>query len=255
MTENAEAFWALAAPLIEHAGVDRSTMMGLPCLRINGAFFASYDAKTESLILKLPAATVEMLIDRGEAQPFAPAGRRFKEWAGVPATHRAKWAARLDEALAHVASLPTTPSKKRSWPGRADAGFDGSAFAFVDHHRDDRARLGRLPRFVRGASILRPFEVDVDAGAAHRGASENTHCGVEHDALRRRIAGRTERMPERELDPDYAGRAQRRRYRGHHGHDHRRDAGCFDESCQDRHVATTIRSNRSEHHTIGTLRA
>lgn len=33
-------FWHLAEPLLGQPGVTRSTTMGLPCLRWNGAFFA-----------------------------------------------------------------------------------------------------------------------------------------------------------------------------------------------------------------------
>ena len=112
--ENEQRFWALAAPLLEQPGVTRSTMMGFPCLRIDGAFFASWDRNTGSLVVKLPEATVEDLIDAGRADPFAPAGRRFREWASIPSTRTRAWRALLDQALAHVSSLPPTkPRRKR----------------------------------------------------------------------------------------------------------------------------------------------
>ena len=48
-------------------------MMGLPCLRVNGQFFASFDRRTGDLVVKLSEQRVNELIERGEAHPFAPA--------------------------------------------------------------------------------------------------------------------------------------------------------------------------------------
>jgi len=76
--------WDLAGPLLARPGVERSTMMGLPCLRIHGAFFACCDRRTGDLLVKLPEARVDELIAAGRGHAFAPAGRRFREWAAVP---------------------------------------------------------------------------------------------------------------------------------------------------------------------------
>lgn len=47
MTTSAEdRFWELAAPLMGDGAVTRSTMMGYPCLRYRGRFFASIDRTT-----------------------------------------------------------------------------------------------------------------------------------------------------------------------------------------------------------------
>jgi hypothetical protein len=54
--------------------------------------------------VKLPAARVDELISSGQAEPFAPAGRRFREWASVKPATRARWSELLDEALAFVAA-------------------------------------------------------------------------------------------------------------------------------------------------------
>ena len=107
-------FWALAEPMLAHAGVTRSTMMGLPCLRIDGQFFGSFDRRTGDLLAKLPAARVDELVDAGRAHPFAPAGRRFREWAAISPTRQRSWPALLEEALTFVASQPPPP-KKRKW--------------------------------------------------------------------------------------------------------------------------------------------
>ena len=40
MTSGEAKFWTLAEPMLTQAGVSRSTMMGLPCLRVDGVFIA-----------------------------------------------------------------------------------------------------------------------------------------------------------------------------------------------------------------------
>jgi hypothetical protein len=103
--DHERAFWALAEPFMdEHPGVTRSTMMGLPCLRVGGAFFASWDRRTGALVLKLSEARVDDLLETGRGEPFAPAGRRFREWAAVPVSRRTDWAALLEEAHEHVST-------------------------------------------------------------------------------------------------------------------------------------------------------
>ncbi|KAA1249463.1 hypothetical protein F0Q45_14935 [Mycobacterium simiae] len=95
-------FWTLAQHLLARQEVTRSTMMGLPCLRVGGAFFASCDRKTDDLLVKLSAARVAELISTGQAEPFAPAGRQFREWAAVPFAKRRAWKPLLQESLAFV---------------------------------------------------------------------------------------------------------------------------------------------------------
>ena len=46
-------FWELAQPLLDQAGVTRSTMMGFPCLRLHGDFFATCDRRNGDLVVKL----------------------------------------------------------------------------------------------------------------------------------------------------------------------------------------------------------
>jgi hypothetical protein len=95
-------FWSLAEPLLDRPGVGRSTMMGLPCLRVDGAFFASWDGRTGHLLVKVPQERVEALVAAGRAEPFAPAGRRFRQWAAIPHAQAPDWPALLDDALAFV---------------------------------------------------------------------------------------------------------------------------------------------------------
>lgn len=98
-----EAFWSAAAGVQSRAGVSRSTMMGYPCLRVHGAFFASTDPQTGALIAKLPAKRVEALIADGTGAPFAPAGRAFREWVHLDLDTVEDWPAYLEEAYAFVA--------------------------------------------------------------------------------------------------------------------------------------------------------
>lgn len=101
---NAEAnarttlFRELARQLLAEPGVTRSTMMGYPCLRANGAFFACVERITGHLIVKLPALRVSELIAEGQALPFAPNGRTFREWAAFPVADPSEWSALLAEA-------------------------------------------------------------------------------------------------------------------------------------------------------------
>ena len=98
--EGEHRFWALAEPLLEQAGVTRSTMMGFPCLRLNGDFFACLDRRTGALVIKLDQTQVTDLIDSGAGDEFAPNGRRFREWASIPSSRSRSWARHLDAALA-----------------------------------------------------------------------------------------------------------------------------------------------------------
>lgn len=97
-------FWTLADGLFDDPEVTRSTMMGYPCLRTKGAFFACVERTTGRLIVKLPASRVEELIKLGQAVAFAPSGRVFRQWAAFPMTNRKRWTTLLIEAREFVAS-------------------------------------------------------------------------------------------------------------------------------------------------------
>lgn len=97
-------YWAVAQPMIDDGEAERGTMMGFPCLRIHGQFFASMHRETGDLVIKIPADRVDELIAAGEASPFAPAGRRFKEWAQISDRDEARWRSLVDEAFDFVSS-------------------------------------------------------------------------------------------------------------------------------------------------------
>lgn len=106
MPASEERFWELAAPLENDPAVRRSTMMGLPCLRLGGRFFASFDRRTRTLLIKLDRRRVGELVDDGTGRPFAPAGRVFRQWVAIPDTRH--WPALLDEARSFAAD-PNPP--------------------------------------------------------------------------------------------------------------------------------------------------
>lgn len=114
--EHEHRFWEHAAAALDQPGVTRSTMMGLPCLRIHGAFFASFDRRTGDLLVKLPQARVDALIAAGDAHAFAPAGRRFREWAAIASSTETTWGRLIQDAAEYVAALPVAPPKRPRRP-------------------------------------------------------------------------------------------------------------------------------------------
>jgi hypothetical protein len=64
---------------------------------------ATLDTRPGALVVKLPGARVHELITSGQAEPFAPAGRTFREWAAIDPDRLEQWPSLLDEALAFVA--------------------------------------------------------------------------------------------------------------------------------------------------------
>jgi len=116
-----EMFWDLTQPMHADPAVCKSTMMGLPCVRFDGRFFASLDRRSGALLVKLPADRVADLIASGHGQPFAPAGRPFREWVAVTAPDRERWHSLLVEARDHVADLSRAPRQRRTPQPKRDA--------------------------------------------------------------------------------------------------------------------------------------
>src|SRR5262245_50361700 len=89
----------LTDDLLYDPAIGRATMMGYPCVRLAGKILASYDEKSDCLVVKLPAGRVGQLIEAGAVDPFAPAGKVFREWASVPTIDPALWRTLLGEAV------------------------------------------------------------------------------------------------------------------------------------------------------------
>ena len=99
-----DLFWDLIAALAqEDPRVEEGTIMGGRCARVAGEFLALVDFKGSGLVVKLPKARVDELVERGIGQPFAPAGKVFREWLSVPKRDRRRWRSLLREGIAFVA--------------------------------------------------------------------------------------------------------------------------------------------------------
>lgn len=99
-------FHEMSVAALARPDVATGTMMGFPCLRVAGAFFASCDHRTGDLIVKLSRDRVEQLIADGVGKPFAPAGRTFREWVLVDDRDETRWTALIDEACRFVGGQP-----------------------------------------------------------------------------------------------------------------------------------------------------
>jgi TfoX N-terminal domain len=120
----------LTDDLLYDPAVGRSTMMGYPCVRRAGRFFASYDLRAEALVIKLPRERVAELITNGTGEPFAPNGRVFREWVTIPEPNPDVWEQLLAEArdFAAPAKVPTVYDEKLADRIRevlSDLGVDG----------------------------------------------------------------------------------------------------------------------------------
>lgn len=96
-----QQFWDLAGPLLARDDTEEGTLMNSRCLRVQGDFVAMV-APSGQMVVKLPAARVQELVDQGVGEPFAPAKRVFKEWLAVVGTDEARWRDLLHEAHAFV---------------------------------------------------------------------------------------------------------------------------------------------------------
>ena len=103
-TPDDSLFWELAEPLLATGQAQEGTMMGFKCLRTDGAFFATLEHRSGDLVVKTAASRVDELIASGTGLPFAPAGRRFKEWVQIPERDAELWETLLGEARGFVAS-------------------------------------------------------------------------------------------------------------------------------------------------------
>ncbi len=104
-TDASAFFWRTAAALMSRPDVSEGTLMGFPCLRVDGGFFATCDHRTGDLIVKLSRDRVQEVIAKGEGEAFAPAGRVFKEWVLVNRRDARRWRKLMDEALQFVRTV------------------------------------------------------------------------------------------------------------------------------------------------------
>lgn len=158
-----ELFWELVEPMYADPAVRRSTMMGLPCLRRDGRFFASLDRHSGALLVKLPAARVSQLIASGDGQPFAPAGRVFREWVAVPRPDRRRWRGLLAEARAHAGTAGEAGRPEEAGT-TGFGGFGPAGMAFLAGlERDNSREFFDTHRAVYRQELLEPSKAFVTA--------------------------------------------------------------------------------------------
>ena len=103
MSDAEDLFWDLGAELMAEDGrVVEGTIMSSRCLRVGKEFLAMPHHKTEGLVVKLPAERVSEIIDAGEGESFAPAGKVFREWLAVTDIDEDRWRSLLREGLTFV---------------------------------------------------------------------------------------------------------------------------------------------------------
>jgi hypothetical protein len=107
----------LTDDLLYDPAVGRSTMMGYPCVRRAGRFFASFDTRADALVVKLPRERVAELVADGTCEPFAPNGRVFREWATIAEPDPHVWERLLAEARDFAGPAPRARGGHRGADG------------------------------------------------------------------------------------------------------------------------------------------
>jgi hypothetical protein len=85
------------------------------CLRVGKEFLALVDYKGSGLVVKLPKSRVAEIIDQAKGQPFAPAGKVFKEWLSAPKPDRRRWRELLREGVAYALPSRVVPRTASTW--------------------------------------------------------------------------------------------------------------------------------------------
>lgn len=207
----------LTDDLLYDPAVGRSTMMGYPCVRRAGRFFASFDHHAEALVVKLPRARVAELIAEGTGEPFAPNGRVFREWASIPDAEPKLWEQLLAEAREFAGPVSRVPAAEvdelahRIREVLADLGvggvreqkmFGGLAFLVGGHmavaasreggvllsvDRDDTVALlakpHARPMVMRGRALAGWLRVDPEGIRTKRQLATWVKRGLDHVSL------------------------------------------------------------------------
>jgi hypothetical protein len=201
----------LTDDLLYDPAVGRSTMMGYPCVRRAGRFFASFDPRAEALVVKLPRERVADVISDGDGEPFAPNGRVFREWVMIPEPDRDVWERLLGEARDFAA--PTSGAFDEDLADRirevlSDLGVDGAreqkmfgglAFLVGGHMAVAASREGGVllsvdrdvtdallekphtrPMVMRGRELAGWLRVDPEGVRTKRQLTPWVRRGVEH---------------------------------------------------------------------------
>jgi hypothetical protein len=108
-------FWDLIHELCEQDNrIEEGTIMGGRCARVDGEFLGLVGFRGSGMVIKLPRKRVDELINEGVGQPFAPAGKVFREWVAIAKPDRRRWTKLLHEAVSFVASTDDVTITPRS---------------------------------------------------------------------------------------------------------------------------------------------
>ena len=213
MSDARQLYDELTDDLLYDPAVGRSTMMGHPCVRRAGRYFASFDTKTDSLVVKLPGTRVDELIGDGAGEPFAPNGRVFREWVTIPEPDHVAWGQLLAEARDFATPAAASPEEREDLADRirevlADLDLDGVreqkmfgglAFLVGGHMAVAASREGGLllgvdrgdtgallakphtrPMVMRGREMAGWVRVDTEAVRTTRHLASWVKRGVDH---------------------------------------------------------------------------
>jgi hypothetical protein len=97
-----DEFWDAAAPLMAEGLIEEGTIMSSECVRSSGEFVAMPNHKGPGIVVKLPRDRVDEMVDEGEGQPFAPAGKVFREWVLVETHDEDRWRELIRNSVAFV---------------------------------------------------------------------------------------------------------------------------------------------------------
>lgn len=99
-----DLFWDVARELMNNDDrLVQGTIMSSQCLRVGKEFCAMPHHKQQGIVVKLPRERVSEIIEAGEGEPFAPAGKVFKEWLAVLELDETRWRELLVESIDFVA--------------------------------------------------------------------------------------------------------------------------------------------------------
>ena len=101
-----QRFERLVASFVGRPGVtDRGRGWGASSLKVQGRIFAMLSNKG-TLVVKLPRARVDALVESGDGVRYDPrGGRPLKEWLELDPGSRKRWAALAGEALEFVGEI------------------------------------------------------------------------------------------------------------------------------------------------------
>ena len=86
------------APPADVSSTIRSSSASIAAWRSEPAA-GMYDDESSRLVVKLPRDRVLELIETGTGEPFAPAGKVFREWVSITTVDRSLWQRLLAEAV------------------------------------------------------------------------------------------------------------------------------------------------------------